>query len=51
MAILATCRDGTNSLDVDGVCRAEDPISQTTHNGSFHVKEGHDVEKRFDVQG
>jgi hypothetical protein len=50
MTVLTTCRDVTNSLDVDGVCRAEDTISETAHNSFFHVKKGHDVEKLFDLQ-
>src|SRR6266851_2651138 len=50
MTVLATCRDVTNRLDVDGIRRAEDTISETAHDSFFHVKEGHDVEKLFDLQ-
>jgi len=39
----------SNSLDVDGIRRAEDAISQTTHNRLFHIKEGHDVEELLDL--
>ena len=50
MAVLATGRDVTYSLNVDGLRRAEDPISQATHDGFFHVQEGHHVEKLLDLQ-
>ena len=51
MTILATCGDVADSLDVDGVRRAEDAIAQTTDNRLVHVEEGHDVEELLDLQG
>ena len=51
MAVLATGRDVTHGLDVDGLRRAEDPISEATHDGFFHVQEGHHVKKLLDLQG
>src|SRR5713101_5333047 len=50
MTVLATYRDGTNSLDVDGVCRAEDTIAETTDNRLIHVEKGHHVEELLNLQ-
>src|SRR5215510_13531678 len=51
MAILATGRDVTHGLDVDGLRRAEDPISEAAYDGFFHVQKGHHVEQLLDLQG
>src|SRR5262245_32673905 len=51
MAVLATGCDVTHVLDVDGLRRAEDPISEAAYDGFFHVQEGHHVKKRLDLQG
>src|SRR5262245_55139638 len=50
MAVLATSRDVTYGLDVDGLHRAQDPIAEATYDGFFHVQEGHHVKKLLDLQ-